>query len=299
MHNRHSLVFAALAVAALAGGPSLAADRKIERRVPVDARGTVSVSNVAGRIEIVGWDRPEVQVQGAIERDVERVDVLTEGRRTNVKVVIPRGMNSHSEAKLVVHVPRGSELEVSTVSADVQSKDFLGAQRLSTVSGEVRAAVGTGDVQVKTVSGDVVLLGRGAPLTARVETVSGDVTYEKGAGTVEIETVSGDAEVVLDPAAALRVSTTSGDLEFRGVLAPEARVEVQSMSGDLKLAVRAPAGLRAEVETFSGDLRNCFAAKVAKSSRSGPGERLSAMVGEGRAQIRLKTFSGDVDLCNR
>lgn len=299
MRDRNYLVIAALALAALAGGPSLAADRKVERRVPVDARGTVLVSNVAGRIEVVGWDRPEVQVQGTIERDVERVDVLTEGKRTNIKVVLPRGMNSQSEAKLVVRMPRGSELEVSTVSADVASRELLGAQRLSTVSGEVRAAVGTGDVQVKTVSGDVVLQGRGAPLSARVETVSGDVTYSKGAGTVEIETVSGDARVMLDPAAALRVSTTSGDLELRGALAPGARIEAQSMSGDLELAVRAPAGLTAEVETFSGELRNCFAARVEKSSRSGPGQRLSATVGEGRAQIRLKTFSGDIDLCNR
>lgn len=297
MHARNATLAAALL--ALAGGAALAADKTVDRRVAADARGTVAISNVSGRVEIVGWDRAEVEVKGTLDEDVDRVDVLTEGTRTLVKVVIPKGVNRRASAELTVRVPRGAQLEVSTVSADVTARDLLGAQRLTTVSGEVDTVPGGGDVQVKTVSGDVTLRGRGASVNTRIKTVSGDVAYEKGAGSLEVETVSGDTEVALDPATALRVSTTSGSLDFRGSLAPEARVDVQAVSGDLSLAAKAPAGMSAEVETFSGDIGGCLKARAEKTRRYGPGQRLSTVTGEGKAQVRLKTFSGDVRICDR
>lgn len=290
---------AALALA-IAGGAAHAADAKVERRITADLRGTVVVSNVAGRIAVVGWERAEVEVTGTIGRGVERVDVQESGKRTTVKVVLRKGVRlGGADANLTVRVPKHSALEVSTVSADVSSREVLGTQRLTTVSGDVSAMPGGTELQVKTVSGDVDVTGRGSPAAVRVKTVSGDLTYQKGAGSLEVETVSGDAQATLDPASSLRASTTSGNVELKGTLAADARIDVQTMSGDLSVSTRAPAGMSAEVETFSGDLRSCFGAKIEQVSGHGPGERLSTVVGEGKAQIRLKSFSGDVRLCDR
>lgn len=297
----------AIVAAAPLGARAAAAERSIDRRIAAKPEGTVEISNVAGRIEVLGWDRAEVQVKGKVERDVERVDVVTEGDRTIVKVVLPKVVlkpGTQTEAFLTVQAPRTAEIKVSTVSADIVSRELRGAQHLSTVSGEVVAALGQGEAQVKTVSGDVTLRGRGAAgeggaaIASRVKTVSGNLDFE-GAGSLEVETVSGDVRAKLDPATALRANTTSGDLDFGGRLTPAARIEAQSMSGDLTVEARAPEGMSVEVESFSGDIRSCLSAKAQRTSAYGPGERLAATVGAGKAQVRLKTFSGDVEVCDR
>lgn len=307
--TRHILVALPIAIIAAAalGTRAMAAEGSIDRSVAADPRGTVEISNVSGRIEVLGWDRAEVQVKGRVERDVQRVDVLTEGNRTIVKVVLPKAIlraGTQGDADLIVQAPRTAQLEVSTVSADIETRELRGAQHLSTVSGEVDAALGESEMHVKSVSGDVTLRGRAAAgerratIAARVKTVSGNLSYE-GAGSLEVETVSGDVRVKLDPATALRINTTSGNLDLEGRLAAAARIEAQSMSGDLTIEAHAPEGMSVEAESFSGDIRSCLSAKAQKTSAYGLGERLAATVGAGKAQVRLKTFSGDIEVCDR
>ena len=60
----------ALSLAAFAGSDS------IDRKVAADATGEVVISNVAGTIDVRGWDRNEVKVTGTLGRGVERVDVI-------------------------------------------------------------------------------------------------------------------------------------------------------------------------------------------------------------------------------
>src|SRR5687767_7813911 len=122
-------------------------DREFEKRVAAEPNGVVEVSNVSGTVNIRGWDRAEVQVQAVMEEDVERIDVITEGKRTRVKVVLPRSSNRDidGEAYLDIHVPHGSELDVSTVSAEIESNGITGRQRLKSVSGNVGADLAASD----------------------------------------------------------------------------------------------------------------------------------------------------------
>ncbi len=53
------------------------------------------------------------------------------------------------------------------------------------------------------------------------------------------------------------------------------------------------------ISSFSGDIENCFNLEAEKTSRYGPGQRLSGKRGEGGAKIRMQTMSGEIDLCDR
>jgi DUF4097 and DUF4098 domain-containing protein YvlB len=200
---------------------------------------------------------------------------------------------------LRVKIPRGSELDVSSVSADVTSTDVQGVQRLKTVSGEIKADIAQADVETKTVSGDVTLHGHGQAAGLHVTTISGNLRLDRGAGDFEATTVSGDLTVQLDPARSVRVRTTSGDFTFQGKLTKDADFDAQTVSGGIKLHASADAGYEYEVLTFSGDARNCFNVEAERTSRYGPGHRLSGTRGNGAGHVRLKTMSGDVDLCDR
>jgi DUF4097 and DUF4098 domain-containing protein YvlB len=273
-------------------------DRTFEKTVAAQPHGVVDISNVAGEIEVNGWDRQEVSVRAELGAQVERVDVSSEGGRTTVKVVLPSHTSGHGEAQLHVQVPRESEVDVSAVSADVKVEGVQGVERLNTVSGEVAGELGGADAEVKTVSGEIRLKGHGAPARLRLNSVSGDVRLEHGGGDFEGTTVSGTMSVTLESARSIRARTTSGDMRLEAKLARGATVEATSVSGDVSLRGSADGGYSYEVSSFSGDISNCFDAKAEHGNYT-PGSRLEGTRAEGAGHVRIKTMSGDVRLCDR
>jgi len=272
--------------------------KDVNERVQADPKGAVEISNVAGRINVAGWDRSEVQVTGHLGDGVERVEVKTSGNRTYVKVVLPNMSTHDGDADLDIQVPKGVDLDVSTVSADVAVMGVLGSQSLKTVSGDVRAELAGPRFQGKTVSGDLRLHGSSMTSDMHLETVSGDITLDRGAGDVEAVTTSGDLRLEIDPARSVRMRTISGDLGFSGALDSTATLDAQTVSGDLTLRARAKAGFDYEASAFSGDIENCFGTKAERTSQHGPGSRLDGTVGEGQAHVRAKSMSGDVTICD-
>jgi len=297
---RMPLLFSMTVVALAAGTPLLASNHhSSDQEVSADPRGTVEVSNLAGRVEVTGWDRPMVSVHSSLSGDVD-VDVQSSHGRTSIKVRTHGfSFGSGGEADLDIKIPQGSELDVTAVSAEVVSSGVVGTQRLKTVSGSIRAEIGSADAEAKTVSGEVVLRGNGKPMSLHTTSISGDIRLEHGAGDVEATSVSGDLTVELGPARTIRMRNTSGDINIQGELTKDADVDAQTVSGKVKLHAPAQNGYGYEVSTFSGQIRNCLNVKAEKTSQYGPGERLNGTLGKGAGHVRIKTMSGNVDLCDK
>jgi DUF4097 and DUF4098 domain-containing protein YvlB len=270
--------------------------KTVEKTVPAEAQGVVTISNTSGSVKVTGWDRPEVSVRAEIEEGVERVDVDSDHGKTNIAVIVPHTSTGRIEANLIVQVPRGSELHVSTVSADQTLLGITGAQHLNSVSGDVNTEIAGADLELRSVSGDIKVKGHGQPAHLHVSSVSGDVHLEHGGGDLDISSVSGSLVVSLDTAGSVRARTTSGDVHFDGKLKRGASFEASTVSGDI--AVRAPGegGYTYEVSTFSGDITDCFSSA---SQKTPGGHSLNGTRGEGDGRVRLKAMSGDVQLCDR
>lgn len=281
--------------------PAGAAETRVDRSVAADPHGSVSISNVAGRVEVQGWDRPEVQVTGTLGSGVERLDLLKDGSNTVVKVILPHlNLSGDSgQANLVVHVPTASRTEVSTVSADLSVHALQGVQSLRTVSGDIATDLAAMECEIKTVSGDLTVRGVAQAAPLRVSTVSGDLRLSRAAGAVEIVTVSGDLALEVKPMSSLRVRTTSGDIHIDAHATRDAKLDVETVSGDVILRAASDAGFATEVNSFSGDISTCFGVRSERNSEYGPGTRLRTKVGAGSAAIRVKTLSGDVSVCDK
>jgi DUF4097 and DUF4098 domain-containing protein YvlB len=289
---------AAMTVLFASAAASASGDKSFERQVPAEAHGVVDISNVSGTIVVTGWDRPEVSVRAELGEGVERVDVSTDHGRTTIKVMLPQHSGRGGDADLQVQVPKDSELTVSAVSADVSTSRVVGVQRLNAVSGNITAELAGSDLELKTVSGDVKLKGHGQPARLHVSSVSGNVRLEHGAGDLEAGTVSGSLVVSLDSARSVRARSTSGDVHFEGKLTRGADFDATSVSGDLKVRASAEGGYAYEISTFSGNISNCFNATPSEHDHM-PGHTLQGTRGDGAGHLRLKTMSGDVQLCDR
>jgi hypothetical protein len=292
---RASCLMIAMLLCAAAFG---ADDNRFEQTVAADPHGAVEISDGSGSITVTGWDQSQVAVSAVLDNPAMKVQITSEHGRTLVSVGHAGVSFSGGDARLTVRIPQDGELDATTVSAKLSSAGVRGRQRLRTVSGNVIADVGAGDTEVKTVSGDIRLRGEGVPSALHIDTVSGDVSLEHGSGDVEATTISGDLRIDVDPAHNVRLRTTSGDLSFSGSLQRDATVEGESIKGDLKLRAQADSGFVYEVSSFSGDIKDCFGQEAEHASAHAPGQRLTGTRGAGSAHIRLKSLSGDVELCD-
>jgi Putative adhesin len=292
--NKPALVCVLTALAS----PWLAhAATSVDEHRAANPQGAVEIDNVAGLIDVQGWDKSEVAVTGTIGKDVERVEVTGEGNRTSVRVILPQGHHwgmRDGEAHLLIHVPTNSSIAASLVSSDLKVSAVHGGLELRTVSGNINGE-GGGDVRANAVSGDIHLTANAAKVI-EVKSISGNIVLTGGNADVEATTVSGDAHLALGTVSRARFKTVSGNLSATLGAAPDAQIEGESVSGDVKLDFASAPPADYDIQTLSGEIDNCFGPKPTES-RHGPGARLTFKTGEGSARVRISTRSGEVRLC--
>jgi Putative adhesin len=277
---------------------SLAATSVDEHR-PASPQGAVEIDNVAGLIDVQGWDKAEVAVSGTIGKDVERVDVTGDANRTSIRVVLPNGHHwsmNDGEARLVIHVPTNSSVSTSLVSSDLKISAVRGALELRTVSGNITGE-GGGDVRANAVSGDIRLTANAAK-RIEVKVISGGITLTAGNTDIEATTVSGDMHLTLGTVTHARFKTISGTLTASLAVTPDTQIDGESISGDIKLRFASEPAADYEVQTLSGDIDNCFGPKPTEP-RHGPGRSLTFKSGDTNGRVRLTTNSGTVDFCTK
>lgn len=289
------LALAPIFIGMCAAFPALAAT-PIDQTRPLDPRGRVEIDNLKGRVEVRAWDRPEVKITGTLGTGVQKLVVEGDRGALHIEAKYPNRANNTEPTVLVVQVPLQADLEISTVSANIDVHGVAPRElSLESVSGDIVANGAPRRAAVESVSGDVVLTFNSGDVEASA--VSGDLTLNgRLNGEVSVETVSGNMRVDSrgERLRRLSASTVSGDAELKAALAPDGEIGMESVSGDLTLI--APRDLSAKVsgESFSGDL-NAPGAKIEREE-FGPGSSFHTRYGAGKGEVRIETFSGDATL---
>lgn len=281
----------AIVMCALAPLTTMASESVDERR-EVAADATVSVENIVGEIEIQAWDRNEIHLTGRLGDSVEELEIIVTSSGLEI-TVINRDERNIDETNLNLKVPATVKLVVSAVSADIEisgmDNDKLTA---GSVSGDVLVRASSQWVSLESVSGNVEFSGQTARISA--ESVSGDIELSGISGRVDATTVSGDMEVVAGIVDSGSFETVSGDIRVEMELSDSGKLRAESMSGDV--TVRLPdsqAGLF-KAQTFSGRISTDFGS--VSSAKHGPGSHLKYAAGNGGAEIRVESFSGNIKL---
>ena len=292
---RTLLIRSTLALACLAALPALAGT-PIDQTRPLDPRGRIEIENLKGRVEVRAWGRQEVKVTGTLGDGVEKFSLDGDRRNLRIEVKYPSRSGRTEPTVLIVQVPTLADLEIETVSADI---DVHG--------------IASRELSLESVSGDIVA--NGAPREARIESVSGDVRLVLNSGDVSVDTVSGelslqgrlDGEVSMESVSgnlrldsvgerlrSMSAGTVSGDMDLKLALQDGGEIRTESVSGDLLLLLPRDVSCEVRGESFSGEL----GAPGAKIQREefGPGSSFQARYGAGKGDVRIETFSGDATL---
>jgi len=281
-----------LLVLAVSLSPVAAVAEDIDVRRDVASDATVTVSNIAGSIDVSTWSRNEVHLTGRTGPNQELViSESAQGIKFEIKEIENKSYTGESELELVV--PEGVSIVAIGVSADITITGSRGA-RLSaeSVSGDVKVQAEVGRADLNSVSGDVIF--RGSAERTYAESVSGDVEIYGVSGEVDVQTVSGDAIVSASRLALGKFESVSGGLDLELETADGGRLNIATMSGDVTLKLPASQSAEFSAQSFSGDIDSRFG--QVKNEKYGPGSHLKYSAGNSGTVIRVESFSGDIDI---
>lgn len=243
--------FSLTAACDIAFGAREEATETWNKSYPISAGGTVDLSSVNGRIQVVAGQKPTVEIkavktakaatkEGAADL-LKQLKLTEDVTADKVKVRIERprsnGPNLHGwgtsvEVAYYVEVPANTKVVLATVNGPIEVSDVKGA-KLETVNGSINAKGLSGDVSASTVNGKVDL---------SLATVTNDVNVGTTNGGVTVR-LPGDAKAVLSG------RTVNGGIDVDGLQVEEVertkrRVEAKLNGG----------GVRIEAETTNGGI---------------------------------------------
>jgi hypothetical protein len=188
------------------------------------------------------------------------------------------GGRRRDSVDVVLEVPVGTALKLSTVDADVVVTGRCGRADVATGSATITLDTVDGDLRLRYGSGD-----------SRVNAVRGAATVKSGSGSARFGEVGGDLHCQFG-SGSLDVTVARGSLHSRAgsghvsVGAAHADVDVASGSGGVTLGVPAGVAAKFDVMTGSGRLRSDLPVADAPVAGARP------------ITIRARTGSGDVHL---
>ncbi len=293
-------VYPLLALLLLFVGSAFAATPINETRaVSADAR--IDVSNIKGAVTVSAWDKNEVAISGTLGDGAKALGIAGDAQHLTIKVEPPDKQGWFSwgadarmgDTLLDIKVPKSAQLKIEVVSADVAVSGVAGRSLdIESVSGKLRLDSAAKELGISSVSGNIDLTGTAD--RAHLETVSGDIRARGIGGQIKFESVSGDIDFDGADYRELNAGSVSGGIKLRGKPDKSARVDVETMSGDVHLYMPGDASMHLHASSFSGSIRSDFGS--VKEPDHGPGSSLDATSGAGDGQVKLESFSGDIEI---
>ena len=182
--------------------------------LPLNANGRLSLDNVNGRIEIVGWGRNEVAIK-ALKHGKTRESV--EAAKINIDSSLDEIVIHTEQPSSVTGFPwswlwfKNSKRNDGIVDYAIQVPQNARLKNISSVNGRIVIDGVAGDIEASTVNGEVQT--RGAAGNLKLFTVNGRIEAELaslgGSQTVSLGTVNGQIEAILPAGADAEVSAST------------------------------------------------------------------------------------------
>lgn len=239
-------------------------DRGLHHVIGRDGRFVLSSPD--GDVRIRGIDGDTVHVRSTHDLDLGHLVVERDDHRLVLDA--GRGAGHPRSGDLVIDVPASAEVVIEGDSVDVEVERLTGVQRFRTGSGDLRLHDVRGAVSAEVMSGDLDIVADG-PIQLDIRIVSGDLAVQAGS------------------IAALRATTTSGDVRVDGRFDGDGPYTIETVSGDVAIAPEGP--VRVDLRTVTGDISS----DVPATSGDGRGRR-SVVVGSGGPTVDVRSTSGDV-----
>src|SRR3954470_9285492 len=164
----------------------VAAQKKIERRMPLGMEGAFRVMNMVGSVVVHGWNKDTVLIKGTLAPGDQ---FFAGGGYTGAKMYIESAdQRDPKPTSLEIWVPMRARLWVKTATANINVDGIDGGLDLYVVSGTIDVTGNPTELNAEAIDGDIHI--SGSPAWLRAKSASGNITLRGGSGDAGISTVS-------------------------------------------------------------------------------------------------------------
>lgn len=306
--------------------PSLAEERKVEKKFKVSARGLLTLDSDKGSVDIRTQAAAEVEIVVVLEARTgsrsqaedwfNNFDLSFDHIGSNVTVNGKwHDPSFRHDNRLGVHydirIPKDYNVDVKTAGGSIALDDLAGKAELRTSGGSINMGEIGGPVVAATSGGSISL--QGAKGHADLNTSGGSIVVGKidgpleaktSGGSISVEGVNGDLDAKTS-GGSLKLSDLNGNVEAKtsgGSIWAELLkqinkpVELKTSGGGITLVI--PPGMKADLDasTSGGRVRTdvplTLQGRISKSSVQGK-------INGGGELITLKTSGGNIEIKER
>ena len=257
---------------------------QVERTIETTASPRVSISNLAGKVMVRGWDRSQVHIAYTITApqvavDTEQIPARGRADKVHFTTLVDRsGASLSPVVDYIVQVPLGSSLEIH---------DPQGTVKIDSVKG---------DTSVDSLGSNISVVDSAGHLSIR--SVGGNIEVVRPSGRVEAYSINGDLHFVNPTSSRLRGTTTSGAIVYEGDFASGGDYVLSDYSGNITVLCPPSASFELDAKTVRGKLDNQFPLVTRRPSQSylPPGNSLFGTQVSGQATLEVTSFSGTIHI---
>jgi DUF4097 and DUF4098 domain-containing protein YvlB len=272
--------------------PPLAAQKKIERRMPLGMEGAFRVMNMVGTVVVHGWSKDTVLIRGTLPPGDQ---FYAGGGYTGAKMFIESANERDPKpTNLEIWVPSRIRLWVKTATANIDVDGVDGSLDLYTVSATIEVVGSPHELNAEAIDGDIHVTG--SPGWLRAKSASGAITFRGASSDAGISTVSGPVKVEGGVFERTKIETVTGNVSFSAGVDRSGTFDFDTHSGAIDIAIPDKTNASFSVVTIAGSIMNNVSRGIPTAGRFGRGSELNTETGDGGAKISVRTFKGSVTL---
>jgi len=274
-----------------AGAQRAATDDPVLRARALREGSPVKMFVPSGTVRLIGWDRDSIVIRGRLPAPAQ---LMFGGSDTSgYKLAIEQqGDASMAATRLLIYLPRRSQVSLKTADALVDATDVAGW--FYTVSGRYHIDGAATSIEVEAMSGDIDL--DASTPWARAKTGKGHLVVRGSPQDVDASTISGTLDITTATILHGRFTSVTGDVHYAATMAPHSLFEFSTHSGTVDFLLPREVSARFELSTVDGEIDNGFT--QLRPAAAGV-HNLQLSLGSGAADVTVRTFKGTVRLRSR
>ncbi len=269
---------------------------KVDQTLSVEASGIVFVKIPRGHVNIQGWDKPEVKLQGELDDTTKRLIFETKNNKTLIKIDT-EGQKHWGDVSVVnIFMPQQLQLRFKGIDTSFTLSKLNNHIEGKTINGDLIVKESHGKIKLSVVSGNATI--EDSSGATKIESVSGRVDFSGDFEQAFLKSISGDITADIGGTSNLTIKNISGDTQIRGQVKNQAKLQLSSVSGDI--LYRATKELNAECEMvsqFGGEISNQLTDDLPIKGSLNK-KTLHLVSGDGSGKLRMNTVTGSITIKN-
>jgi hypothetical protein len=270
---------------AFAGGDKKSSGARYEKSIPVEAGRSLDVRLSSGYLYIDAWDQDEIRILAS--EGAEKALEIRELR--NVLVLSSRKDDDWDELDLDISVPRWMDVRVEGHDVEVEITGVESRVDVEIIEGDIKLVGGRDRIRLRSINGSIFVEHSQGRID--LSSTQDNVTVLDSAGQILTEAINGDIRIAGVTSDNVEAISFNGDVLYDGTLEDRGDYFLSTHAGDINVAVSLDASLSVSIATEDGDFESDFDVRLMPLTKNG---RLEFMLGDGSADLRIESFSGDV-----